>query len=513
MRFLITILFFCSVSYFAFTQTYFNKRYSVSQSSFDGTLTILEDDGYYIVPNAFIDNGSSLKKLAMLKISVNGLLEDTTFFIYENLDLSHTRRNGDLKRFSSTSLYSSGVVREYTSWVKDKASIYKFNNELDTLWTRTYGELTSPDDTNYYFDHFDITMDSGLITAGTIIINGSVSHAMLMKIDSLGNEQWRQYFQSNGPYNIGTNVLALPDGGYVLSAYSWQFQSSISGPYLTRTDSVGNMLWRRQFGHPLRDDGPMVLAFSVLDSTIIGAFNYSDSTVTNNTSFNRLALVKYTLEGEEVFNNKYLEKNSDNQWNFFVSGINIDSNNNIIVVGRTNEPWPQKAGYLFKFANNGDSLWYRQYQNLYGQNSLNYLKSITPTPDGGYAASGYVVPYPPDTGNQDVWVIKVDSMGCIAPEECWVGKKEHIALQKQGALKIYPNPASTQLTIVVPKENESENHLLTIWDMYGRRAEDVEVPSGVTKVSLNLSGFPPGIYTTVSVYKGQVLFRGKFIVR
>jgi hypothetical protein len=261
------------------------------------------------------------------------------------------------------------------------------------------------------------------------------------------------------------------------------------------------------------DDGPLFLAWSGVDSTIVGAYHTADSTITNADSYNRLALIKIDMDNNLIFDNKYMPEKDYDQYNFQVNGLTIDSMNNIVVVGTTREPWPAWAGYLFKFANDGDSLWYRQYQKIYSLYADNVLNGVTTTPDNGYAAVGYIFPFPPDTGNQDVWVIKVDSMGCIDQGDCWVGNREIMALQGKGSLKIYPNPSSGRINIEVPEDGRGEDCVLTIWDLYGRKADEVYVPSGQTETVLDISSYPPGLYSIVSSKGGSLIGRGKFIKR
>ncbi|MCF7811923.1 T9SS type A sorting domain-containing protein [bacterium] len=70
----------------------------------------------------------------------------------------------------------------------------------------------------------------------------------LMKLDSLGNLEWRQFYP--GIYNnghgsdVGLTVSETPDGGYVLGGIR-------HGCVLIRTDDVGDTLWMRYY----RDDG------------------------------------------------------------------------------------------------------------------------------------------------------------------------------------------------------------------------------------------------------------------
>jgi hypothetical protein len=52
-----------------------------------------------------------------------------------------------------------------------------------------------------------------------------------------------------------------------------------------------------------------------------------------------------------------------------------------------------------KVNENGDSLWYREYKNLTGPNSINRLRAVIETSDNGIAACGHIIPMPPDTGH------------------------------------------------------------------------------------------------------------------
>ncbi|NQU35389.1 MAG: T9SS type A sorting domain-containing protein, partial [Bacteroidetes bacterium] len=257
--------------------------------------------------------------------------------------------------------------------------------------------------------------------------------------------------------------------------------------------------------------GPMYLVNSP-DSTIIGAYSYCDSmSYPSSDGYNRDALIKIDLQGNVVWEKKY----GKSLWNKYLRSVNINDKGDIIVTGNIQGSayhLEGYSGYLFKFSIDGDSLWYREYQKLKELFSFNYLYGVTPTSDGGYIAVGDVSPYPPDTGNQDVWVIKVDSMGCESWNDCWVGEPEHIALRNEEKLVIYPNPANRVINIFIPKENESEIHTLSIFDLFGRKVEERKVGSGETTVGFNVTGWKAGLYTVIVSYNGSISGRGRFVV-
>jgi len=493
-----------------FSQTYFNERYGITPNSLDGSRTIIYDNGKIVVEDNYVSSQSDfLIKYGIISLDVYGGLIDKKIIFDDTVGVSHSRSNNSFQRFSSTSLYSVGVMRKFSNTTEDYGSLIKLDNNYDTIWTESYGNAVPPFDTNYYFENYSTDANGDLTIVGEIGIGGSSSKVLLLKVDSLGNCKWERHFES-GNFNLGTDILTLPDGGNVVSCYKWVFQSSVSHNYLIRTDSMGNELWRRYVGGDL-DDGPLFLAWSKNDSTIVGAYHTADSAITNADSYNRLALIKVDVDNNLIYDNKYMPEKDYDQYNFKVNGIKIDSFYNIIVVGTTYEPAPTRGGYLFKFSNEGDSLWYRQYQKSYSLYADNELFGVTPMPDGGYSASGFIWPYPPDTGNQDVWVIKVDSMGCIAQNDCWVGTKEIKALESKESMKIYPNPATNRIVVEVPRENENDDFVLTIWDLYGRKVKEVLVPSGQTEVELDISDYAAGLFNVTATNKGNNVGNGKFM--
>ena len=157
------------------------------------------------------------------------------------------------------------------------------------------------------------------------------------------------------------------------------------------------------------------------------------------------------------------------------------------------------TGVITKFSANGDLLWSRNYshpENNLSNSSEHTLNSIVATPDGGFAAAGWLFPYPPDTGTQDTWVIKVDSFGCLTPgcEVTSVPKIEGAIAQ----LKIYPNPASDVLNIeITPSAFEHRAHPeefeLKLYDILGKLVLTKKLfPSTNT---IDVSNLKTGVYS------------------
>jgi hypothetical protein len=465
-------------------------------------------DGY-IIPGGFAYlEPPSYHKIGFINIDFLGNLTDRKIIIETDStyswDFSYHQgtftNNND-----STGYYSVGVRRKYNVpnavGVADDGVIFKLNKNLDTLWTKFFDDKIDPVDSTYLFEHCAILPGNNLVVIGTVAVEGEASKALLIKTDSLGNELWRKYFYS-GPLNQGINVIATPDGGFALSVWKWVFgPQPVSTPFIIKTDSAGNEQWRKYFGG-IWHDGPMYLV-NAPDSTIVGGYYYCD-TMDYDDTYCRDAIVKLSLEGSIEWEKKYGESTYEKT----TSSVNVSSEGKIILAGYNYNPFPRRVGYLLNVSLDGDSLWYREYEKVSGQYDANYLYAVIPTDDGGYAASGMVhTDY-----DQDIWVLKVDSLGCENFDYCWTSLPGVISVEKPGELQVFPNPATGHCTISVPKQNQFETYTLFIYNLMGVKMEELVVPSGIMQLEINLSGYVPGLYSVVSTYKGSITGRGKFVV-
>jgi hypothetical protein len=51
-----------------------------------------------------------------------------------------------------------------------------------------------------------------------------------------------------------------------------------------------------------------------------------------------------------------------------------------------------------------------------------------------------------------------------------------------------------------------------VWDIFGRKVEEVRVPEGQKQVQINVSTYPPGVYIALLKSQNRVLGREKFVV-
>jgi hypothetical protein len=117
----------------------------------------------------------------------------------------------------------------------------------------------------------------------------------------------------------------------------------------------------------------------------------------------------------------------------------------------------------------------------------------------------------PDTGTQDAWVIKLDSMGCDTPG-CALGTGiEHPwnPVPDSRSLLIFPNPADQYINIRYPILDT--RYSLFIYDLFGRKQDEIIIPKGQQELRIDISAYPAGIYVAVVKDEKGTVARGKLV--
>jgi hypothetical protein len=79
-------------------------------------------------------------------------------------------------------------------------------------------------------------------------------------------------------------------------------------------------------------------------------------------------------------------------------------------------------------------------------------------------------------------------------------------------LKLFPNPVKGVLSVEFWMLNDEEGLMLGVWDVYGRKLKDIEIPKGQKRVQLNVSSFPEGLYILILNDHHRVQANEKFVV-
>lgn len=419
---------------------------------------------------------------------------------------------------TDTLLACAQLSTQTADWWYDLGLLMYLDPNLDTLSTRKFGEQTAPHDTGYLFRQLTVDPARNIILTGAQYVNNPNSRdkIWLVKTDIKGNVKWKRIY-GNGLHYGGHSVICTSDGGYAVGGYGFgiPIPPDYSGdPVLLKTDSAGNQQWWLNLGSWWPDTPARVCRSA--DGNIVVGTSWCDSvqgggTVAAGNAFRRINIIKVDNNGNVLWNKKYGKSE------MFQELINIreSGDGGFIACGFTSRFYPTSydyAGWLLKTDGNGDSLWYRQYAIGNGQQSWNILFDIALTDDHGFLAAGHLAPAAGDTGSQDGWVLRVDSLGCENPAYCWVGVQPEPEPADAGAFRVFPNPARTKVTVQLRTDAGDGPVTLRLFDVFGREVRSVAVPRFEKLVRLDVADLPEGMYLVSVRSRNMSVMASKLLV-
>ncbi len=223
-----------------------------------------------------------------------------------------------------------------------------------TRWWRTFGGTET--DIGYCVQQ---TSDGGYIVSG---YTGSFSGMWLLKLDSLGHEEWSKTYGNSDAFS----VRETSDGGYITV-----------GHQIIKTDENGNTVWTRNYGAVAR---------------CIQITEDENFVVTGEKS-NSLWLMKISAVGDSLWARTYMIGNAGNTGHY----VEQTSDNGYIITGVWVEEDPEiqdwKTGlWLLKADVNGDTLWTRSYGgDDWGQSDRG--NCVRQTETGDYIIAGHLNNY------------------------------------------------------------------------------------------------------------------------
>ncbi|MCB0478591.1 MAG: T9SS type A sorting domain-containing protein [Crocinitomicaceae bacterium] len=463
---------------------------SFSQERFNSALDIPQIDiGYYIKETltgfevAGIKPGSNDFNSFLYKLDIQGN------FISIDTIHSYGEINGGPYKFKSG--YAVSGQKDSISGIGYKKPFFSIINEvLDTTWT--YHAL----DFIYegYFVNPIYLGGNELVVGGTYYVNPSQQDMFLSKFDTLGNLIWENKHVIGSFGTRTTSIDKVSDGGFILSGATTSFGNGIGTTidiYIRKVDSLGDFQWHKYWGSALNEQGKCIVA---QDSIII----VYGGTRENGSDYDNFVTV-LDINGNVLWDTIFsLNSSLDEEVN---AVVRTQDGSIVCAISYVDDVSGVPHGALVKFLPSGQLAWKRTYSiRIYDQ----YFRDLIQTSDGGYAMTGFV--FPDGSGNtQDVWVVKVDSMGCDVPL-CYLGERE-LGLELP-ILKCYPNPTSSISTIEL-LENSRE---IQLYNSAGILQKKIEIENNQKELKLDLSLFPHDIYILRLLDKnGVTIGQGKVV--
>ncbi|PXF53942.1 MAG: hypothetical protein C4B56_00630 [Candidatus Methanophagaceae archaeon] len=261
---------------------------------------------------------------------------------------------------------------------------------LRETWNRTFTAYRNYNDTSYAVQQ---TADGGYILVGVVQYSDKSSDALLVKTSSSGEQTWAKTF-GGVSHDQAYAVQQTSDGGYILAGITFSPGNGLDA-WLVKTDSNGNELWDRTFGHSDQD-----WAYAV-QQTSDGGYILAGATLSYGAGSEDAWLVKTDSEGNELWNMTFGGVEYDE-----ARAVQLTPDGGYILAGVTlSYGAGKKDAWLVKTDSEGNELW----NMTFGGASSDAALAVQLTPDGGYILAGVTLSY--GAGNEDAWLVKTDSKG------------------------------------------------------------------------------------------------------
>ncbi len=410
--FLLFIVFSC-ISVFS----QINKLYNNNIQTITSDIEKL-NNGNYIVPfNGLYLNGDKLLKLVIIdsigNINKELLLElDNT--VLEDAACKSLIVKDSLIYFLTKETYMPDTTKYFFA-----LTCYNYN--LDTIWNKKY----FVDTTRVFANSICQTNDGGFAIAGNIDKGGLSWDAFILKVDSIGNEQWHKEYGYNYDEVI-LNITQTLDNGFIIGGYSRK-NSNQEDWYIVRTDSVGNKIWDWVLYNPYRyDQINDIIQTQDGNFVAVGSKYYDHNCGYTQCIFSNARLLKFDINKNILLDTLYYEKcefggytSDPNPLFTFSNFVKIKQLNNgsFLVVNKKKIPTyiTNEISNIYLLNNNFKLIKKLEYASIAWGVADEKIRDLVINNDGSLAIIGDISsdlnnPLPLPT--QRVWFIKTDANYC-----------------------------------------------------------------------------------------------------
>ncbi|MEO0273037.1 MAG: T9SS type A sorting domain-containing protein [candidate division WOR-3 bacterium] len=336
-----------------------------------------------------------------------------------------------------------------TGWITGKTYVARCNALGDVLWQKS---LTGTSDVFSIHAAPDSTYVVGNIGHEKIDNNKYRTSGFVLKIDDDGNEVFRVVRDTSETIFQGnTFATYTKDGGAVFSRLREAPPGVWERQVIYRVDKTGNQLW--EYDYPAQD-------------------------------YHRIWSIKEMRNGDILA---------------------VGFNENHPFIDTTEEYKRYWGGWLIRLSPAGEKRWERIIGDLrYPSGEFGDILDVVEASDGSLVAVGTILDtFPngiPAPYNRDVWLLHLDSMGCVQPGCTGVFQgitdiTKVFNLTKEAIdFVVSPNPAEDWISVSLPEGINVNGLAITLTDLTGRIRFETNWPRGQNTYSLNVASLPTGVY-------------------
>ena len=472
---------------YASAQETFLINFDSIQNGHGALSTAVEEvaDGYLVFGQQFSHDSTGSIHIYVRKIGLDGhfILEreyaygDPRHFNIGYIDPVCVDPNGGFT--ASVSSYSD------TSSYDNRMTLYRFDEQGDTLATHELIRHIPPADSIAINTFQTIPVSSGgYMTVGFFAVDSFPTKGWMVRTDVDLDSLWTRTITTPEGFNYALGAAEYFDGGFLITGYRL-LPYVQDNSFLIRTDSLGNQLWRREYGEKASVNGAVRMT---LDSNIVTWSEYKEEQLP--LDYQQMMLTKWDSTGSIIW-----QKKSHYGYYSHTKDMEVLADGGYVCSASLTY-----LGVLARFDENGDSLWSRYYEAFDDNGQSDLLYDVNPTSDGGFILCGYGFQYldDPHPYLATIFVVKTDSFGCVVPGCQNVGVQEY-ELGLQERLHVAPNPAKDRvsLELEVPAAYVLNGPVsVIVFDATGREVlrENAEHNSALLTHTLHVADWPPGLY-------------------
>ena len=359
---------------YAYGGTGYDHAYSVQQTV----------DGGYIVAGSTLSFGAGGGDSWIMKLDENGVVTWQKAYGTPGTDYPYSVRQTQDRGYIMVG-YTAFGAGNGDAW------IMKLDGSGNITWQKAYGG--SGYDSAYSVQQ---TQDGGYIMAGGTVSFGSTVDIWLIKLDGSGNITWEKTYGGTA-YDYAYSVQQTQDGGYIMIGRTSSFGAGSDDTWVLKLDGSGNITWQKAYGGAGDDRTYAIL------QTQDGGYIMTGETTSFSTGDSDIWLVKLDGSGNVTWQKTYGGVGDDG-----ASSVEQTQDGGYIVAGSTDSfGMGSLDAWLLKLNSSGGVVW----QNTYGSSGIDYAWLANQTVDGGYVVAGAMESL--GDGNNDIWVLKLDSTGSI----------------------------------------------------------------------------------------------------
>ncbi len=211
------------------------KTYQGFKNSMANSVQQTADKGFILTGSSSSSNDENITLLLLLKTDEVGNVEWNKTFYYDNISMGYSVQQTEDMGYIITGGTGNFEFLPGSLNINFKVLVLKTDISGNIEWSKIFEFMDI--DIGYSVQQ---TKDKGYIIGGTtILISSYTSHALLLKLDELGNEQWHKTLAKKN----GRSVQQTEDNGYILGGTN----TASSKAMLLKTDENGNEQWTKTY--------------------------------------------------------------------------------------------------------------------------------------------------------------------------------------------------------------------------------------------------------------------------